>query len=35
MSADVVLPVNPQNKSALAIPAKAMIFDNNQSYSSV
>lgn len=32
MSADVVLPVNPQNKSALAIPAKAMIFDNNQSY---
>ncbi|MCJ7934407.1 MAG: efflux RND transporter periplasmic adaptor subunit [Chryseobacterium sp.] len=32
MSADVVLPVNSQNKSALAIPAKAMIFDNNQSY---
>lgn len=32
MSADVVLPVNSQNKSALAIPAKALIFDNNQSY---
>ncbi len=32
MSADVILPINPQNKSALAIPAKALIFDNNQSY---
>lgn len=32
MSADVVLPVNSQNKTALAIPAKALIFDNNQSY---
>ncbi len=31
MSADVILPINPQNKSALAIPAKALIFDNNQS----
>lgn len=32
MSADVVLPVNPQNRNALAIPPKALIFDNNQSY---
>ena len=32
MSADIVLPVNAQNKSAMAIPQKALIFDNNQSY---
>ncbi|KFF13891.1 cation transporter [Chryseobacterium soli] len=32
MSADIVLPVNAQNKSALAVPEKALIFDNNQSY---
>ncbi|MDC8102021.1 efflux RND transporter periplasmic adaptor subunit [Chryseobacterium rhizosphaerae] len=32
MSADIVLPVNSQHRTALAIPAKAMIFDNNQSY---
>ncbi|CAM2959673.1 efflux RND transporter periplasmic adaptor subunit [Chryseobacterium flavum] len=32
MSADIVLPVNPQNRSALAIPARSLIFDNNQSY---
>ncbi|WP_276729526.1 efflux RND transporter periplasmic adaptor subunit [Chryseobacterium carnipullorum] len=32
MSADIVLPVNAQNKTAIAIPAKALIFDNNQSY---
>lgn len=32
MSADVVLPLNSQNKNALAIPVKALIFDNNQSY---
>jgi cobalt-zinc-cadmium efflux system membrane fusion protein len=32
MSADIVLPINSQNKTGLAIPAKALIFDNNQSY---
>lgn len=32
MSADIVLPVNAQNRSALAVPEKALIFDNNQSY---
>ncbi|MDR6922825.1 cobalt-zinc-cadmium efflux system membrane fusion protein [Chryseobacterium sp. 2987] len=32
MSADIVLPIHSQNKSALAIPVKALIFDNNQSY---
>lgn len=32
MSADIVLPVNSQNRSALAVPAKSLIFDNNQSY---
>ena len=32
MSADIVLPINAQNRTALAIPAKALIFDNNQSY---
>ncbi|WP_294298965.1 efflux RND transporter periplasmic adaptor subunit [uncultured Chryseobacterium sp.] len=32
MSADIILPVNSQNVSALAIPTKALIFDNNQSY---
>ena len=32
MSADVTLPINSQNKTALAIPSKALIFDNNQSY---
>lgn len=32
MSADIILPVNSQNISALAIPTKAIIFDNNQSY---
>ncbi|CAA7388458.1 efflux RND transporter periplasmic adaptor subunit [Chryseobacterium fistulae] len=32
MSADIVLPINAQNKSALAIPQKALIFDNNQSF---
>ncbi|WP_228379092.1 efflux RND transporter periplasmic adaptor subunit [Chryseobacterium piperi] len=32
MSADIVLPINAQDKTALAIPAKAVIFDNNQSY---
>lgn len=32
MSADITLPVNSQNVSALAIPTKALIFDNNQSY---
>ncbi|SHM37520.1 efflux RND transporter periplasmic adaptor subunit [Chryseobacterium polytrichastri] len=32
MSADIVLPINSQNRTALAIPAKALVFDNNQSY---
>ncbi|WP_294217949.1 efflux RND transporter periplasmic adaptor subunit [uncultured Chryseobacterium sp.] len=32
MSADIVLPINSQNVSALAVPTKALIFDNNQSY---
>lgn len=32
MSADIVLPVNAKDKSAMAIPQKALIFDNNQSY---
>lgn len=32
MSADITLPINSQNISALAIPTKALIFDNNQSY---
>ncbi len=32
MSADIVLPINSQDKTALAIPVKALIFDNNQSY---
>lgn len=32
MSADIVLPINSQDRNALAIPAKALIFDNNQNY---
>jgi len=32
MSADIVLPVNAQGRNALAIPLKAIIFDNNQTY---
>ncbi len=32
MSADIVLPINSQDKTAMAIPPKALIFDNNQSY---
>ncbi len=32
MSADITFPVQTNGKSALAIPAKALIFDNNQSY---
>ena len=32
MSADIILPINSQNISAIAIPTNALIFDNNQSY---
>lgn len=32
MSADIMFPVQTSGKSALAIPVKALIFDNNQNY---
>jgi len=32
MSADITLPINSQNRNAIALPTNAIIFDNNQSY---
>ena len=32
MSADITLPIKSSTQNALAIPKKALIFDNNQSY---
>ncbi|MDL1913555.1 MAG: efflux RND transporter periplasmic adaptor subunit [Bergeyella sp.] len=32
MSADIILPINYQNRNALAVPQKALVFDNNQNY---
>lgn len=32
MSADITFPVQTNGKSALAVPVKALIFDNNQNY---
>ena len=32
MSADILFPINAQDKKALAVPYKALIFDNNQNY---
>ena len=32
MSADIILPIKSQGVNALAVPTKALIFDNNQSY---
>lgn len=32
MSADITLSINGENRTALAVPTKALIFDNNQSY---